>query len=112
MGYDRLAELIVAAPGRRAPLSALKSLRQAAQDGDFDAVVMFCRVLAHELGHDPGTAGLTGVRSLEELVGARDVASLIRLYALGYLPRAIVIDLAAWQPLAAAVHSEPELVPF
>ena len=111
MGYDGLARLILAGPGRRAPLSGVQTLRQAALDGDVDAAVTLCRVLAWELGHDPGAAGLVSAASRDALVQAQDVPPVLRLHALGYEPAgAIVAGLPGRYELAQAFDADAEMV--
>jgi hypothetical protein len=90
--YDMLTDLIIGAPGRSAVESALATLHQLALDGDFAAVLGMSQVVAHELGLGAATPGLRESRSLRELLGASDTAPLVRLYALGFLPRQLLAD--------------------
>src|SRR5579862_1300325 len=110
MGFDGLARLILAAPGRRAPLSGLRTLRQVAADGDFQAALTLCRVLAWELRHDPGAAGLLGATSPQELAQAQDVPPVLRLYGLGFAAAdAIIVYLPGQQALAQAFDADAEM---
>ncbi len=111
MGYDGLARLILAGPGGRAPLSGVQTLRQAGLDGDVDAAVTLCRVLAWELGHDPGAAGLASAASLDALVQAQDVPPALRLHALGYEPASVIVaGLPGSYELAQAFDADAEMV--
>lgn len=113
MAYEDLVEVAIKAPGRCARHRSLEVLRSLAiVDGDFEAVVALCRVLAFELGHDPNAAGLCKVASLDELTRSADIPALLRLYALGFLPRTLLADLAGWQQSAADTFDPEGLVPL
>ena len=113
MAYEELVEVAIKAPGRCARHRSLEVLRSLAiVDGDFEAVVALCRVLAFELGHDPNAPGLCKVASLDELTRSADIPALLRLYALGFVPRTLLADLAGWQQSAADTFDPEGLVPL
>ncbi len=89
---ELLADLIRNAPGRSAAQAALTTLRSLAADGDFGALLSLCRVIAHELGLDAAAPGLLSSRSLDELTEAADTAPLVRLYALTFRPRQLIME--------------------
>ena len=90
--YEVLADLIRNAPGRSAAQAALITLRSLAADGDFGALLSLCRVLALELGMDATVPGLLSARSLADIVGAAETAPLVRVYALGFRPRQLIME--------------------
>lgn len=89
---DVLVDLVLASPGRAAASSALQILRDMARTGEFAAITGLCRLIASELGVDPGEAGLTAAADVSQLVHAPDVAPLIRLYALGFHPQLLILE--------------------
>jgi uncharacterized protein len=112
MEHDVLGELVLAGPGRGAAQSAVGTLRRLAFDGDYQAVRVLSQLVAAQMQFDAETAGLRGSRSVTELARASDTAPLVRLYALGHLPRELVANTSAWADLAEAAKATDELGRF
>jgi len=76
--------------GRAGITSALVALRGAALDGYVPAAAALSAVISRELGFSGYEEFLFSVGTPEELVSAAHVPSLVRLYALGFIPGAVL----------------------
>jgi hypothetical protein len=86
--------------GRHGITSALAALRGAALDGCFPAAAALSAVISRKLGFSGHEEFLFSVSSPEEVASATHVPSLIRLYALGFIPDAVLAhgDVIATKP--------------
>ena len=109
---DSLTALLIGAPGHASPRNALVTLRLLADDGDFQAALALCGVLADELGLAAGSERVREAATITELAHMDDVAPLVRIYGLGFLPGEMVLDLSMWTSLAAAAQGDDDLGSF
>jgi len=107
-----LLEIAEKSPAIGGAKSALATLLALAKDTDIDAILALSRLLAGELGLPESTPGLLNARSVTDLLLAADTAPLLRVYALGFVPREFLANLGPAAQLASEVRNEESLARF
>lgn len=107
-----LLEIAEKTPAIGAAKSALATLLSLANDTDIAAILGLSRLLAGELGLPASTPGLLNASSVTDLLLAADTAPLLRVYALGFIPREFLANLGPAAQLARDVENDESLARF
>ena len=112
MQVDDLRDILTHSPTDCAAVSALTVLIGLARDGDFPATIALVRALAEEIGYDPDMPALSATRSLQELLAAPDLPSLLRVYAYAFMPREFLAKAGAFATLSSDALSPQTFAAF
>lgn len=92
--------------------SATSVLKLLASDGDLPAILALSRMVASELGLPNDTPGLRQSASVAELLAATDTASILRVYALGFVSQEFLAHIESAEGLAGGALEESTFARF
>ena len=109
MYADDLLSIAKNAPSSAAS-SAVVTLKLLASHGDLAAILALSRFVASELGLPDQTPGLLHSKSVAELLADAATAPIIRVYALGFIPRESLARIETAAELALVETGEESLL--